>query len=156
MRARCTWNPWFCSIVASECCSTTSQSLIEFFFCLADFRYSPDVVFLQEVIPPRLSLLQMKAGNYTIIPGKKKPSVAKDKNQKIKFRFILSPLPRPPTILKNIKSKVKKEALSVSVFWCQHVAWCKLCMWKACFSSILLVFFSAFWKTGSKGGQKVP
>ncbi|NWX26958.1 TYDP2 phosphodiesterase, partial [Notiomystis cincta] len=31
--------------------------------------YSPDVVFLQEVIPPHLSLLQMKAGNYTIIPG---------------------------------------------------------------------------------------
>ncbi|NXM88372.1 TYDP2 phosphodiesterase, partial [Oenanthe oenanthe] len=31
--------------------------------------YSPDVVFLQEVIPPYLPLLQMKAGNYTIIPG---------------------------------------------------------------------------------------
>ncbi|NXU17073.1 TYDP2 phosphodiesterase, partial [Pardalotus punctatus] len=31
--------------------------------------YNPDVVFLQEVIPPHLSLLQMKAGNYTIIPG---------------------------------------------------------------------------------------
>ncbi|NWU00292.1 TYDP2 phosphodiesterase, partial [Urocynchramus pylzowi] len=31
--------------------------------------YSPDVVFLQEVIPPHLPLLQMKAGNYTIIPG---------------------------------------------------------------------------------------
>ncbi|KAF4792327.1 Tyrosyl-DNA phosphodiesterase 2 [Turdus rufiventris] len=31
--------------------------------------YSPDVVFLQEVIPPYLLLLQMKAGNYTIIPG---------------------------------------------------------------------------------------
>ncbi|KFR04081.1 Tyrosyl-DNA phosphodiesterase 2, partial [Nipponia nippon] len=31
--------------------------------------YSPDVVFLQEVIPPHLSLLQMKAGSYTIIPG---------------------------------------------------------------------------------------
>ncbi|NXQ52486.1 TYDP2 phosphodiesterase, partial [Anthoscopus minutus] len=36
--------------------------------------YSPDVVFLQEVIPPHLPLLQMKAGNYTIIPGKKEPS----------------------------------------------------------------------------------
>ncbi|XP_027742677.1 tyrosyl-DNA phosphodiesterase 2 [Empidonax traillii] len=31
--------------------------------------YNPDVVFLQEVIPPHLCLLQMKAGNYTIIPG---------------------------------------------------------------------------------------
>ncbi|NWI69866.1 TYDP2 phosphodiesterase, partial [Todus mexicanus] len=31
--------------------------------------YNPDVVFLQEVIPPHLSLLQMRAGNYTIIPG---------------------------------------------------------------------------------------
>ncbi|NXO91213.1 TYDP2 phosphodiesterase, partial [Certhia brachydactyla] len=31
--------------------------------------YSPDVVFLQEVIPPHLPLLQMKAGNYTVIPG---------------------------------------------------------------------------------------
>ncbi|NXJ17629.1 TYDP2 phosphodiesterase, partial [Dicrurus megarhynchus] len=31
--------------------------------------YNPDVVFLQEVIPPHLSLLQMKADNYTIIPG---------------------------------------------------------------------------------------
>ncbi|XP_063182467.1 tyrosyl-DNA phosphodiesterase 2 [Chroicocephalus ridibundus] len=31
--------------------------------------YSPDVVFLQEVIPPYLCLLQMRAGNYTIIPG---------------------------------------------------------------------------------------
>ncbi|NXD83972.1 TYDP2 phosphodiesterase, partial [Halcyon senegalensis] len=31
--------------------------------------YNPDVVFLQEVIPPHLSLLQMKAGSYTIIPG---------------------------------------------------------------------------------------
>ncbi|XP_074755429.1 tyrosyl-DNA phosphodiesterase 2 [Athene noctua] len=31
--------------------------------------YSPDVVFLQEVIPPHLCLLQMRAGSYTIIPG---------------------------------------------------------------------------------------
>ncbi|NXX74809.1 TYDP2 phosphodiesterase, partial [Urocolius indicus] len=31
--------------------------------------YSPDVVFLQEVIQPYLFLLQMRAGNYTIIPG---------------------------------------------------------------------------------------
>ncbi|NXW32004.1 TYDP2 phosphodiesterase, partial [Phaetusa simplex] len=31
--------------------------------------YSPDVVFLQEVIPPHLCLLQMTAGSYTIIPG---------------------------------------------------------------------------------------
>ncbi|NXA09997.1 TYDP2 phosphodiesterase, partial [Sapayoa aenigma] len=31
--------------------------------------YNPDVVFLQEVIPPLLCLLQMKAGSYTIIPG---------------------------------------------------------------------------------------
>ncbi|NXN31330.1 TYDP2 phosphodiesterase, partial [Nycticryphes semicollaris] len=31
--------------------------------------YSPDVVFLQEVIPPHLCLLQMKASSYTIIPG---------------------------------------------------------------------------------------
>ncbi|NWR00288.1 TYDP2 phosphodiesterase, partial [Paradoxornis webbianus] len=31
--------------------------------------YSPDVVFLQEVIPPHVPLLHMKAGNYTIIPG---------------------------------------------------------------------------------------
>ncbi|KFQ21618.1 Tyrosyl-DNA phosphodiesterase 2, partial [Merops nubicus] len=31
--------------------------------------YSPDVVFLQEVIPPHLGLLQMRAGSYTIIPG---------------------------------------------------------------------------------------
>ncbi|XP_015474039.1 tyrosyl-DNA phosphodiesterase 2 isoform X2 [Parus major] len=31
--------------------------------------YSPDVVFLQEVIPPHLPLLQKKAANYTIIPG---------------------------------------------------------------------------------------
>ncbi|NXK79881.1 TYDP2 phosphodiesterase, partial [Amazona guildingii] len=31
--------------------------------------YSPDVVFLQEVVPPHLCLLQMKAGNYTMIPG---------------------------------------------------------------------------------------
>ncbi|KFP25800.1 Tyrosyl-DNA phosphodiesterase 2, partial [Colius striatus] len=31
--------------------------------------YSPDVVFLQEVIPPYLCFLQMRAGNYTIIPG---------------------------------------------------------------------------------------
>ncbi|NXA28062.1 TYDP2 phosphodiesterase, partial [Ibidorhyncha struthersii] len=31
--------------------------------------YSPDVVFLQEVIPPHLCLLQMRASNYTIIPG---------------------------------------------------------------------------------------
>ncbi|XP_069634942.1 tyrosyl-DNA phosphodiesterase 2 isoform X1 [Haliaeetus albicilla] len=31
--------------------------------------YNPDVVFLQEVIPPQLCLLQMRAGSYTIIPG---------------------------------------------------------------------------------------
>uniref|UniRef100_A0A8C4UU22 Tyrosyl-DNA phosphodiesterase 2 n=1 Tax=Falco tinnunculus TaxID=100819 RepID=A0A8C4UU22_FALTI len=31
--------------------------------------YSPDVVFLQEVILPQLSLLQVRAGSYTIIPG---------------------------------------------------------------------------------------
>ncbi|XP_025935555.1 tyrosyl-DNA phosphodiesterase 2 [Apteryx rowi] len=31
--------------------------------------YSPDVVFLQEVIPPYLYYLQKRAGNYTIIPG---------------------------------------------------------------------------------------
>ncbi|KAF1398340.1 Tyrosyl-DNA phosphodiesterase 2, partial [Spheniscus humboldti] len=31
--------------------------------------YSPDVVFLQEVIPPHLCLLQVGAGSYTIIPG---------------------------------------------------------------------------------------
>ncbi|KAF1652116.1 Tyrosyl-DNA phosphodiesterase 2, partial [Aptenodytes patagonicus] len=31
--------------------------------------YSPDVVFLQEVIPPHLCLLQMGASSYTIIPG---------------------------------------------------------------------------------------
>ncbi|KAM6350522.1 tyrosyl-DNA phosphodiesterase 2 isoform 1-T1 [Podargus strigoides] len=31
--------------------------------------YSPDVVFLQEVVPPYLCLLQMRAGSYTIIPG---------------------------------------------------------------------------------------
>ncbi|NXO00704.1 TYDP2 phosphodiesterase, partial [Rhinopomastus cyanomelas] len=31
--------------------------------------YSPDVVFLQEVIPPHLGLLQMRAGSYTVIPG---------------------------------------------------------------------------------------
>ncbi|NXU62719.1 TYDP2 phosphodiesterase, partial [Horornis vulcanius] len=31
--------------------------------------YSPDVVFLQEVILPHLPLLDMKADNYTIIPG---------------------------------------------------------------------------------------
>ncbi|NWZ62317.1 TYDP2 phosphodiesterase, partial [Acrocephalus arundinaceus] len=31
--------------------------------------YSPDVVFLQEVIPPHLPLLHMKAGNYTFIPS---------------------------------------------------------------------------------------
>ncbi|XP_055559438.1 tyrosyl-DNA phosphodiesterase 2 isoform X1 [Falco cherrug] len=31
--------------------------------------YSPDVVFLQEVILPQLSLLQVRAGSYAIIPG---------------------------------------------------------------------------------------
>ncbi|NXH65909.1 TYDP2 phosphodiesterase, partial [Hydrobates tethys] len=31
--------------------------------------YSPDVMFLQEVVPPQLCLLQTKAGSYTIIPG---------------------------------------------------------------------------------------
>ncbi|XP_014793986.1 PREDICTED: tyrosyl-DNA phosphodiesterase 2 isoform X1 [Calidris pugnax] len=31
--------------------------------------YNPDVVFLQEVIPPHLCFLQMKASSYTIIPG---------------------------------------------------------------------------------------
>ncbi|OXB66145.1 hypothetical protein ASZ78_004004 [Callipepla squamata] len=31
--------------------------------------YSPDVVFLQEVIPPYLCILQRRAGGYTIIPG---------------------------------------------------------------------------------------
>ncbi|NXH17950.1 TYDP2 phosphodiesterase, partial [Bucco capensis] len=31
--------------------------------------YSPDVVFLQEVIPPYLDILQMRAGSYTVIPG---------------------------------------------------------------------------------------
>ncbi|NXJ93572.1 TYDP2 phosphodiesterase, partial [Corythaixoides concolor] len=31
--------------------------------------YSPDVVFLQEVVPPYLCLLQMRAGSYTVIPG---------------------------------------------------------------------------------------
>ncbi|NXU53524.1 TYDP2 phosphodiesterase, partial [Turnix velox] len=31
--------------------------------------YNPDVVFLQEVIPPHLDLLQMRASSYTIIPG---------------------------------------------------------------------------------------
>ncbi|NXF38866.1 TYDP2 phosphodiesterase, partial [Nyctibius bracteatus] len=31
--------------------------------------YSPDVVFLQEVIPPQLCLLQTRTGSYTIIPG---------------------------------------------------------------------------------------
>ncbi|NWI21115.1 TYDP2 phosphodiesterase, partial [Crypturellus soui] len=31
--------------------------------------YNPDVVFLQEVIPPYLCYLQKRAGNYTIIPG---------------------------------------------------------------------------------------
>lgn len=79
-------------------------------------------MFLQEVIPPHLPLLQMKAGNYTIIPSKKIPSGAKDKNQKVKVGFILFLLPKPPTILKNIKSKVKKAAFDVSVFWYQHVA----------------------------------
>ncbi|NWV79629.1 TYDP2 phosphodiesterase, partial [Dasyornis broadbenti] len=37
--------------------------------CMYLALYNPDVVLLQEVIPPHLSLLQMKAGNYTIIPG---------------------------------------------------------------------------------------
>ncbi|NXR08240.1 TYDP2 phosphodiesterase, partial [Semnornis frantzii] len=31
--------------------------------------YNPDVVFLQEVVPPHLGLLQKRLGNYTIIPG---------------------------------------------------------------------------------------
>ncbi|NXL90175.1 TYDP2 phosphodiesterase, partial [Alectura lathami] len=31
--------------------------------------YSPDVVFLQEVIPPYLCILQKRAGSYTIVPG---------------------------------------------------------------------------------------
>ncbi|XP_071411046.1 tyrosyl-DNA phosphodiesterase 2 [Pithys albifrons albifrons] len=31
--------------------------------------YNPDIVFLQEVIPPHFCLLQMKASSYTIIPG---------------------------------------------------------------------------------------
>ncbi|KAJ7420690.1 Tyrosyl-DNA phosphodiesterase 2 [Willisornis vidua] len=31
--------------------------------------YNPDIVFLQEVIPPHLCLLKMKASSYTIIPG---------------------------------------------------------------------------------------
>ncbi|XP_054020390.1 tyrosyl-DNA phosphodiesterase 2-like [Dryobates pubescens] len=31
--------------------------------------YSPDVVFLQEVVPPHLGLLQKRLSNYTIIPG---------------------------------------------------------------------------------------
>ncbi|NWS70187.1 TYDP2 phosphodiesterase, partial [Crotophaga sulcirostris] len=31
--------------------------------------YNPDVVFLQEVVPPYLFFLQMKASSYTIIPG---------------------------------------------------------------------------------------
>ncbi|XP_025072200.1 tyrosyl-DNA phosphodiesterase 2 [Alligator sinensis] len=31
--------------------------------------YSPDVVFLQEVIPPYLSYLQKRAASYTVIPG---------------------------------------------------------------------------------------
>ncbi|NXF95314.1 TYDP2 phosphodiesterase, partial [Eubucco bourcierii] len=31
--------------------------------------YNPDVVFLQEVVPPHLSLLQKRLGNYTVIPG---------------------------------------------------------------------------------------
>lgn len=137
MRARCTWNPWLSSIWPQSV--QYYFSVINWnFFCLADFRYSPDVVFLQEVIPPYLLLLQMKAGNYTIIPGKKKTSGAKDKSQKIKFGFILSLLPRPPTILKNMKSKVKKEALDVSVFWYRHISWC---MWNACFSGVFLCIF---------------
>ncbi|NWQ79481.1 TYDP2 phosphodiesterase, partial [Columbina picui] len=31
--------------------------------------YSPDVVFLQEVVQPHLHLLEIKASNYTVIPG---------------------------------------------------------------------------------------
>ncbi|NXX89744.1 TYDP2 phosphodiesterase, partial [Centropus bengalensis] len=31
--------------------------------------YNPDVVFLQEVVPPYLSFLQMRASNYTIVTG---------------------------------------------------------------------------------------
>ncbi|XP_054020156.1 tyrosyl-DNA phosphodiesterase 2-like [Dryobates pubescens] len=31
--------------------------------------YSPDVVFLQEVVPPHLGFLQKRLSNYTIIPG---------------------------------------------------------------------------------------
>ncbi|NXG68280.1 TYDP2 phosphodiesterase, partial [Baryphthengus martii] len=31
--------------------------------------YNPDVVFLQEVVPPHLSFLQMRASSYTVIPG---------------------------------------------------------------------------------------
>lgn len=46
-------------------------SVVNLKSCLACFRYNPDVVFLQEVIPPHLCLLQMRAGSYTIIPGTK-------------------------------------------------------------------------------------
>lgn len=57
--------------------------------------YSPDVVFLQEVIPPYLCILQRRAGGYTIIPGNvdgyftamllKKPRVKVLKQEIIRF-----------------------------------------------------------------------
>ncbi|XP_042665094.1 tyrosyl-DNA phosphodiesterase 2 [Centrocercus urophasianus] len=57
--------------------------------------YSPDVVFLQEVIPPYLCILQRRAGSYTIIPGNvdgyftamllKKPRVKVLKQEIIRF-----------------------------------------------------------------------
>ncbi|NXN12057.1 TYDP2 phosphodiesterase, partial [Indicator maculatus] len=37
--------------------------------CSYVILYSPDVVFLQEVVPPHLGLLEKRLGNYTIIPG---------------------------------------------------------------------------------------
>ena len=36
---------------------------------LFPIRYSPDVVFLQEVIPPYYSFLKKRASNYTIVTG---------------------------------------------------------------------------------------
>ncbi|NXP74088.1 TYDP2 phosphodiesterase, partial [Ramphastos sulfuratus] len=56
----------FCLALDSQQCYL---SVVNLKSSLGDFRYNPDVVFLQEVVPPHLGLLQKRLGNYTIIPG---------------------------------------------------------------------------------------
>ena len=62
-------------------------SVMRIFF---QFRYKPDVVFLQEVIPPYLNYLQKRAVSYTIIPGKIKVQLMQPLYLKTAHSFVLN------------------------------------------------------------------